>query len=74
LTHLTFGWEFNQPIDHLPPNITTLHLSFAFNRSVFFLPLSIVQIACKRFGPWFEQIGYLGCRKLSGENTITFLR
>ncbi len=41
LTHLTFGWVFNQPIDNLPKKLTYLRLGSGFNQPIDNLPTNI---------------------------------
>lgn len=42
LTHLTFGRNFNQPINNLPKSLTNLIVGFNFNQAVNHLPKSII--------------------------------
>jgi hypothetical protein len=47
LTYLTFGDDFNQPVDYLPPNLSHLTFGWYFNQPVDHLPQKI-----KEFGIW----------------------
>jgi hypothetical protein len=54
LTHLTFGYTFNQRVDALPPSLThLLHLTFGqcFDQPVDALPLSLTHLT---FGASFH--------------------
>ena len=51
-THLTFGDEFNQPVDNLPNSITLLIFGENFNQPVDNLPNSIKHLS---FGLYFNQ-------------------
>jgi hypothetical protein len=44
ITHLTFGYYFNQPVDNLPNSITHLTFGESFNQPVNNLPNSIVEL------------------------------
>ena len=44
ITHLTFSYEFNQPVDNLPPNITHLTLGHNFNKTIDNLPNTLIEI------------------------------
>ena len=44
LTHLTFGFRFNQKVNNLPVNLTHLSLGRDFNQKVDNLPLNIEEI------------------------------
>ena len=44
LTHLTFGDDFNQPIDNLPNSLTHLTLGYTFNQPINNLPDSITYL------------------------------
>jgi hypothetical protein len=52
LTHLTFGWNFNQPVYHLPSSLTHLEFRGNFNHPVDRLPSSLTHI---KFGWMFNQ-------------------
>ncbi len=52
ITHLTFGYNFNQLVDDLPPSITHLRFGGCFNRCVDHLPPSIRHL---KFGFYFNQ-------------------
>ena len=52
LTHLTFGFYFNQPVDSLPQSVTHLTFSYSFNQPVDSLPESVTHLA---FGVSFSQ-------------------
>jgi hypothetical protein len=41
LTHLTFGYKFNQPVDNLPKGLTHLTFGYYFNQPVDNLPKNI---------------------------------
>jgi hypothetical protein len=45
LTHLTFGNEFDQQVDHLPNTLTCLTFGKYYNQSVMFLPNTITKIS-----------------------------
>jgi hypothetical protein len=52
MTHLTFGWYFNHPVDSLPPNITHLVFGLYFNQPIDSLPENISSL---RFGEQFNR-------------------
>ncbi len=52
ITHLTFGNNFNQPVNNLPLGITHLTFDGAFNQSVNNLPLGVTHLS---FGFQFNQ-------------------
>jgi hypothetical protein len=52
IKRLTFGWDFNQPVDNLPPSLTHLTLGYAFDRSVNQLPATLTHLT---FGSYFNQ-------------------
>jgi hypothetical protein len=57
ITHLTFGYRFNQQINNLPNSITHLSFGYAFNQLVNYLPNSITHL---NFGNSFNQsVDYL---------------
>jgi hypothetical protein len=39
-----FGDDFNQPIEHLPPNITRLTFGYDFNQPLDHLPHSVTKL------------------------------
>ena len=41
ITHLTFGWDFNQSVDNLPSSLTHLTFGHCFNQLVDNLPSTI---------------------------------
>ena len=44
VTHLEFGFYFNQPVNNLPNSITHLNFGYCFNQSVNNLPSSITHL------------------------------
>ena len=52
VTHMTFGWGFNQPITALPPSLTHLVFGDNFNHRVDSLPSSLTSLT---FGWHFNQ-------------------
>ena len=52
LTHLTFGYYFNQSVDNLPRNLTHLTFGDCFNQSVDNLPSTLTHLA---FGYAFDK-------------------
>jgi hypothetical protein len=47
LTHLTFGYWFNQPVDHLPASLTHLEFGYWFDQPVDHLPASLTQLTLR---------------------------
>ena len=57
ITHLTFGYSFNQPVDHLPASVTSLGFGHSFNRPVEHLPAGIAFLGfCDRFNQSVEHL------------------
>ncbi len=52
LTHLTFGYEFNQSVDNLPNTVTHLTFGFHFNHSIDKLPKNLTHLT---FGFMFNK-------------------
>ena len=52
LTHLTFGTNFNKPVDNLPENLTHLTLGYKFDQLVDHLPKNLTHLI---FGKCFNR-------------------
>jgi hypothetical protein len=52
LTHINFGYEFNQSVNSLPENLTNLTFGFKFNQSVDSLPSKLINLT---FGDNFNR-------------------
>ncbi len=49
LTHLIFGYKFNQPVHHLPNSLTHLHFSYMFAQSISdIFPPNLVYLSLRR--------------------------